>query len=243
MVGGNDPENDGGKIMLRIAICDDEEVFGQHLKQIVSGFFEERQVPCEISLFGSGEEFVKLNMDMAKYQIVFLDINMEEMDGISTAKRLRELCKETFVVFVTAFINYALDGYEVDAIRYILKNSSNFDKSVNECIEAILEKMHYAVKIQRFVFKEGTKDINEDNIVYIESNLHELCFYIMRHELEVNRMDDTLNNIENILDDTKFVRIHQSYLVNMKYVKSMRLQKAMLIDGTELPIAKLDIKK
>ena len=66
MVGGNDPENDGGKIMLRIAICDDEEVFGQHLKQIVSGFFEERQVPCEISLFGSGEEFVKLNMEMAK---------------------------------------------------------------------------------------------------------------------------------------------------------------------------------
>ena len=229
--------------MLRIAICDDEEVFGQHLKQIVSDFFEERKLQYEISLFGSGEEFVKLNMDMAKYQIVFLDINMEELDGISTAKWLREFCKDTYVVFVTAFINYALDGYEVDAIRYILKNASNFEKSVNECMEAILEKMHYAVKFHRFAFKEGTKDINEDNIVYIESNLHELCFYIMKHELEDHRMDDTLNNIENILDEAKFVRIHQSYLVNMKYVKSMKLQKTMLIDGTELPIAKPRYKK
>lgn len=229
--------------MLKIAICDDEEVFGQHLKQIASQFFNERKIQHEIHLFCSGEEFVKLNMDMAKYQIVFLDINMEELDGISTAKRLRELCKDTFVVFVTTFIDYALDGYEVDAIRYILKNSSNFDKSVNECIETILEKMQYAVKIHRFLFKEGKKVVNEDNIVYIESNLHELCFYIMKHELEVHRLYDTLNNIENNLDNTKFVRIHQSYLVNMKYVKSMKLQKAMLIDGRELPIAKPRYKK
>lgn len=229
--------------MLKIAICDDNEVFGQHLKQIVSQFFDERKVQHEIHLFCSGEAFVKLNIEMAKYQIVFLDINMEKLDGISTAKRLRELCKDTFVVFVTAFINYALDGYEVDAIRYILKNLSNFDKSVNECLEAILEKMHYTVKIHRFPFKEGTKDVNEDNIVYIESNLHELCFYIMKHELEVHRLDDTLNNIERNLDDTKFVRIHQSFLVNMKYIKSMKLQKAMLIDGRELPIAKPRYKK
>lgn len=225
-------------VLLKIAICDDEEVFGEYLKQIVSKFFDEKKVQYEINLFGSGEEFVKLNLDMAKYHIVFFDVDMGELDGIATAKKLRELCKDTYIVFVTAFINYALDGYEVNAIRYILKNSSNFDKSVNECIEAILDKMHYVIKMHRFSFKEGTKEVNEDNIVYIESNLHELCFYIMKHQFEVNRMDETLNNIENILDNAKFVRIHQSYLVNMKYVKSMKLQKAMLIDGTELPIAK-----
>lgn len=229
--------------MLRIAICDDEEVFAQYLKQIVSKFFEKRNMQYEISLFSSGEDFVKLNRDMAKYQIVFLDINMKELDGISTAKRLREFCQNTFVVFITAFINYALDGYEVAAIRYILKNTSNFVESVNECMEAILEKMNYMVKIHRFLFKEGMKDINEDDIVYIESNLHELCFYIMNYELEVKRMNETLNNIENLFDDAKFVRIHQSYLVNMRYVKTMKLQKTILIDGMELPIAKPRYKK
>lgn len=224
--------------MLKIAICDDEEVFGQHLKQIVSEFFHKKKIQYEISLFCSGEEFVDLNMDMAKYQIVFLDINMEELDGISTAKRLRELCKDTFVVFVTAFINYALEGYEVDAIRYILKNTSNFDRSVNECLEAILEKMHGAVRVHNLSFKEGTDSINEDNIIYIESNLHELQFYLMKSEVEVKRIDDTLNHMESILDAAKFVRIHQSYLVHMKYIKSIKLQKTFLLDGTELPIAK-----
>ena len=212
--------------------------FAQYLKQIVSKFFDERKIQYEIHLFYSGEEFIDLNMDMAKYHIVFLDINMEGLDGISTAKRLRELCKDIFVVFVTAFINYALEGYEVDAVRYILKNSPNFDKSVNECIETILEKMNYAVEIHTLKFKEGTKDINEDSIIYIESNLHELHFYIMTHELEVKRLDGTLNNMENNFDVNKFVRIHQSYLVNMKYIKSIKLQKVILINGSELPIAK-----
>ncbi len=228
----------GEVIVLKIAICDDEKFFAQYLKQIVSKFFDERKIQYEIHLFYSGEEFIDLNMDMAKYHIVFLDINMEGLDGISTAKRLRELCKDIFVVFVTAFINYALEGYEVDAVRYILKNSPNFDKSVNECIETILEKMNYAVEIHTLKFKEGTKDINEDSIIYIESNLHELHFYIMTHELEVKRLDGTLNNMENNFDVNKFVRIHQSYLVNMKYIKSIKLQKVILINGSELPIAK-----
>lgn len=229
--------------MLNIAICDDEEVFAQHLKQILNAFFDERNMQYEMDMFASGEEFVELNLDMAKYQIVFLDVNMETLDGIATAKKLRELCKDTFVVFVTAFIHYALDGYEVDAIRYILKNAPNFEKSVYECMDTILEKMQYAVKIHSFSFKDGMKEVNEDHIVYIESNLHELSFVIMKQELQKKRMNEMLNNIERLLDGGKFVRIHQSYLVNMRYVKSMKLQKATLLDGTELPIAKPRYKK
>ena len=226
------------KLLLKIAICDDEEVFGRYLKEIVGAFFYKRKVECEITVFCSGEEFVNQNMNMANYQIVFLDINMEELDGISTARRLRELCKDTFVIFVTAFINYALAGYEVDAIRYLLKNTKNFQESVNECIEAILEKMNYTVKIHKFSFKEGIRELSEEQIIYIESNLHELCFFCMENGIKSNYLDSTLNNIENILDSSEFVRIHQSYLVNMKYIKNMRQQKAVLVDGTEIPIAK-----
>lgn len=224
--------------MLKIAICDDEEAFGRHLTETVSRLLTARKISYEIRQFRSGEEFAGLNMGMADYQIVFLDINMEELDGISTARRLREFCKDTYVVFVTAFINYAPDGYEVDAVRYILKDSPTFEKSVQECIHAILEKMHYTSKVHTFSFKDGKKAVNEDHIVYIESNLHELRFYILNQKLQMHRLDGTLNHMEGLLDDTKFVRIHQSYLVNMKYIKTMKLQKAVLIDESELPIAK-----
>lgn len=229
--------------MLKIAICDDEAVFAQYLKQIVSQFMEDKSVQHEIQLFDSGEAFVQLDMDMANYHVVFLDVNMEELDGISTAKRLRELSKDTIVVFVTAFINYAVAGYEVEAIRYILKNTSNFEKSVYECMEAILEKKCCDEDIHKFSFKEGIETVSEADIVYIESNLHEVRFYMPKWDLEMYRLDDTLNHIESILGSSKFVRIHQSYLVNMKYIRNIKGQKAILINGTELPIAKQRYKK
>lgn len=224
--------------MLKIAICDDEELFGQHLKKIVSSYLNARKILHEISLFSSGKNFVELSMNMAKYKIVFLDINMEELDGIETAKELRKLCKDTFVVFVTAYINYTLEGYKVDAIRYILKNPANLQNSVDECMDAILEKMQYTVRVYKLPFKDGARKINADAIIYIESRLHEVRFYLLGENKRENRMDDTLNNIESYLNNKNFVRIHQSFLVNMKYIKSMKSQKALLLDGTELPIAK-----
>ena len=229
--------------MIKIAICDDEEVFARHLRQIVSAYLDEQSAFYEIHFYSSGEEFVRLNMDMLSYQIVFLDINMKDLDGIVTAKKLRELSGDTYIVFVTAFINYALVGYEVNAIRYILKNVANFEKSINECLNAILKKMNYKVMVHTFPFKEGVKEINEDQIIYIESNLHELRFHITNQKLVEKHLEDTLNHIEVLLDEKKFVRIHQSFLVNMKYVKSMKAQKVFLYDGSELPIARPRYKK
>lgn len=94
----------------------------------------------EIDTFSSGKEFVELGIEMVKYKIVFLDINMDELDGIMTAKKIRENSKDMFIVFVTAFVNYTIEGYKVDAVRYILKDNKNLVASVYECMDAIHEK-------------------------------------------------------------------------------------------------------
>ena len=82
-------------------------------------------------------ELIELGIELNQYKIIFLDINMDEMDGILTAKKIREQNSEIFLVFVTAFVNYSLEGYKVDAVRYLLKNNVNMQESIAECMDAI----------------------------------------------------------------------------------------------------------
>ena len=103
--------------MFRIAICDDEKIFRADLKEILTRYMTDRGIMLEIDTFSSGKEFAELGIEMVKYKIVFLDINMDELDGIMTAKKIRENSKDMFIVFVTAFVNYTIEGYKVDAVR------------------------------------------------------------------------------------------------------------------------------
>ena len=168
--------------MIKIAVCDDEEIFGKKLQTIISKYLNDKQLPFEMDLFHSGTEFVALGVEMSKYQIVFLDINMDDLDGIETAKQLRSYCQNTYVVFVTAYLNYTLEGYKVEAIRYILKGTANFEDLVYESLDAICEKMRYVEQKECFDFKEGKKELSINRIAYIESNLHKLQFHVLESD-------------------------------------------------------------
>ena len=229
----------GGEfIMLRVAICENEKVFGERLKKIISLYFQKKAIPFGIDIYLSGAEFVNLDIEMAKYKIVFLDINMERMNGIETAMRIREISRDTFLVFVTAYVDYTLEGYKVDAIRYILKNVGNLEETVFESLDAICEKMKYKSYIKEFIFKDCVRKISLEHIVYIESNLHELTFHVLENEFVTYFMRNTLSRVEEELVKELFIRIHQSYLVNMKFIKKIKPGVAVLINGTELTIAK-----
>lgn len=224
--------------MLRVAICDNEKIFGEKLKNIIASYMEKKAVPCHIDLYLSGEEFVSLDMGMAEYQIVFLDISMEQMNGIETAMRLRKVSKEAFLVFVTAFIDYTLEGYKVDAVRYVLKNVTDFEEAINESLDAVWQKIAYSHYIKKYSFRDGVRRISLENIVYIESHLHELSFHVLEQELITYSMRNTLNLVQMEMPEEHFVRIHQSYLVNLRFVKMIKSGLAILTDGTELAIAK-----
>ena len=224
--------------MIKIAVCDDEEIFGKKLHAMVSQYLDEKKLFFEIDIFHSGIEFVALGPEMSKYQIVFLDINMDDLDGIETAKQLRHYCKDSYLVFVTAFLNYTLEGYKVEAIRYILKGATNFKDLVYEALDAICEKMRYVEQKEVFDFKEGKKEISINRIAYIESNLHKLKFYVVESDYVFYTLSATLNTIEDRLAENRFARIHQSFLVNLDFVVSISNYKVYWQNGTVLPVAK-----
>ena len=229
--------------MFRIAICDDESYFRQDLQALISECMIDKGYTFQIDTFSSGEEFISLGLKMINYTIVFLDISMDDMDGVTIAKKIRELSNEVFIVFVTAYVDYGLEGYKVDAIRYLLKGNANFRNMISECIDAITAKMKYVLIKKNFKFNEGVKRVSLDRLIYIESRLHKLEFHILEENIQVYTMYETLNEIEKELKDTGFVRIHQSFLVNLKYIKDVLRYKIILINGVELIVPKARYKQ
>lgn len=224
--------------MFYIAICDDDEYFRIRERQLIIDYLNKTGYKCEIDMFASGKELVNLGDSITKYSMVFLDINMEEMDGIEAAKRIRQFTKNIYIVFVTAFITHALEGYKVDAIRYILKDDECLDRTIEECLEAILYKMDYKVYKKRFDFQEGKVELYLEDLLYIDSNLHKLTFHLINGRRKEYTMYERLDVIHELLKESGFCRIHKSYLVNLQYVEGIERYKVELFGGISLAVSK-----
>ncbi len=221
--------------MLQIAICDDEQFYRKKIQKLLEGYLRSRELQYELHLFLSGEEFLKRCENSVKFDIVFLDINMDEIDGIQTATRIRSFHSDTYIVFVTAFIDYALEGYKVNAVRYLMKDT--LDLAMEECMTAILQKMQIAQVT--FTFLEGEKKLYTDNILYVESKGHKSIFHYMEEGAVTYQVYDKLDSVESKLKGSNFLRIHKSYLVNMKHIRKICNYTAFLDTNEELPIPRL----
>ena len=234
--------------MFYVAVCDDEEYYRKSLAEFVSDYLKEKGISYQIDMFCSGKELLLLGIEVTKYTVVFLEINMAGTNGMMLAKKIRNISRDIFIVFVTTSCNYAVEGYKVSAIRYLIKDSNlnHFQSIIDECMDSIIEKKNYAVVKKKFGFREGSREIALDRILYIESNLHKLLFYVLDEGLKTYTMYETLGKLEKRLEGNRFVRLHQSYLVNLKYIRSISRYKAVLENETELNIPKaryMQVKK
>lgn len=166
--------------MFKIAICDDENLFTEELKELISGYMMEKGLTFEIDTYSSGEALIELGIEVVRYTIVFLDINMEKVDGIKTAEMIRKVSREVFIVFVTAYVDYSLEGYRLDVVRYLLKGNVNFQSKVNECMDAIIDKMNYSVTKREFDFKEGRKEYPWKDYCILRASCINLSFMLWR---------------------------------------------------------------
>ena len=223
--------------MIQIAICDDEEYFHKKEKAIISNYMNQRKISFQIDLYSSGKELLEKKEELQKYTMIFLDVSMEELDGIQTASRIRKFSSKVYLVFVTAFITYALEGYKVDAVRFIIKDEACLENAIAECLTAIFNRMEHVSKKRIFAFLEGRKELLLEQILFVESNLHKLTFFLQGNDVKYT-MYERLDEIADILEPYHFCRIHKSYLVNLRYVEMIERYQLQLYNGTKLSIAK-----
>lgn len=225
--------------MLKIAICDDEKYFAERVQAYLNQYFTRIDRKVEIDLFESGEQLLELGMEVMKYSVAFLDISMDKLDGVTTAQKLREYSSEMYIVFITAYIDYSLEGYKVNAVRYLLKNNINLEDCIYECMDVILKRIEHTILRKSFTFKQGKKEILLERLLYVESRLHKLEFYVMEDEIKKYTMYGILNEIEKEMQECGFIRLHQSYLVNVRHIKKIVAYEAVLRNGQTLSIPKV----
>ena len=231
--------------MLQVAICDDEQFYREKIQTLLIQYFNQKNLEYTIHPYRSGEEFLSQCENSVKYDIVFMDISMKELDGIQTASQIRAFHSDTQLVFVTAFIDYALEGYKVNAVRYIMKDT--MDTAITECMDTILQKMRLSQVT--FSFMDGEATLYTDNILYVESQKHKSFFHYMqsgaansstdRSGIVTYQIYEKLDLIEQRLSGYGFLRIHKSYLVNMKHIRRLSNYTAFLDTGEELPVPRL----
>ena len=230
--------------MLNIAICDDEAFFRDWIKEMLLQYMQDKGMAVyKIDTFQSARELLELGIELNQYKIIFLDINMDNIDGLMAARKIREQNKEIFIVFITAFVDYSMEGYKVDAIRFLLKSSKNMQGHIAECMDAIYKKMQYDVIWREFEFHEGKKTVSLDCLLYVESKKHRLEFHVMEDKLVTYTTYETLNNMEKYINSRQFLRCHQSFLVNIKYIEDICRYKVILYNGKDFPMPKARYKE
>lgn len=221
--------------MIKISICEDEKEQQELLKTYIDQIFDGLSIKYKLEVFNSGEEL--LESYTKDTNILLLDIQMGKINGMETARKIRQLDGKVEIIFITSLIEYALDGYEVRAYRYLIKpvKYENLKENIINCIKEVDIKNKYIM-----IKEQGNQiklDINE--ITYIEVQRGTITIHTLN---EVYKINETMSNIENEIACSRFFRCHKSFLVNLEHVKSIKQYVVILENSEEVPVSRYRFK-
>ena len=198
---------------MRLAICEDNDLERDLLHKLLQKYFSETSVRCEFTLYDRGDTLYHDVAEGAEYNTIFLDLFMGDSFGMSVAQKLRELPFRGKIIFCTACADYALESYDVYASGYILKpyGLDEIKRTLNRFLNEYQNDSYQVKQKSRIVYIP----INE--IVFVESDNMKCILH--RTENRDYVLYKKLTQIEAELNDKRFLRCHQSYLVNMNYIR------------------------
>lgn len=219
--------------MYRIAACDDEAVFLQDMGNAIQQVMGEQGLPHQLALFSTSEALLQaVQGAKAGYDIIFLDIVMDGMDGIALAKEIRKHSAEVALVFVTASRDYALEGYGVKALHYLLKPVQKED------LAALLAE-DYKKRRQGHVLvlrgKEAMHKVQLDKVEYLEYVNRKTVLHTAGDCVSTNT---PLSQLEKELPKEIFIRCHQGYILNLENIHELRRTQAVTVSGFVVPISR-----
>lgn len=202
--------------MIKIAIVDDEKSFQNKMHEYIRRFETETGEKITVTLFQDGLDI--LDNYKAEWDIILMDIKMNHMDGMSAAEKIRNLDKKTIIIFITTMAKYAIKGYEVDALDFVVKpiNYAQFSTKMKKAVNMV--KRMSDKKYLLLPFDERKERVSTDEILYIEVNSHNL--YVVT-DLRTYTLRYSMSDMEKELKDCHFARCNQSYLVNLKNVTGL----------------------
>lgn len=226
----------GGNSMLNILICDDDVRMIATMKAVTEGVLCEADKKAKIHTFTDAVSISEQRLSACDIALLDIDFDGAAYNGMDIARRLRTLSCDAVIIFVTNFIEYAPEGYEVQAFRYILKRDLETDlKAILPLALKQLNRETLPIQVNSEIIK-----VPLDDILYLEVQQHNVT--VVTQKMAVDRKPKeycfyaTLSEMEERLEPKGFLRIHKSYLVNMKHLKKFQCREATLDNGMTLRV-------
>ena len=216
---------------MNIAIIDDIASDAEQLKRIITSYFENRQIPTEIRYFSSAEAFFD-DYRPGNFQILFLDIYMDDPDGMSVAHTLREEHYEGGLIFTTSSMEHAMDSYNVDALYYLQKpyDHEDFMNAIRRCT-SIFEgtSKQYRINVQGKELQIPLRDI-----LYFETGRHVTLIHTLTDTISITKV---LSEVcEDFEQNPEFLKVGRSYLINRLYVRNVDPAEIEMMNSAVIPI-------
>lgn len=217
--------------MIKIAVVEDDQEYIGRISDYIKQFSIENNLEIVIETFGDGMDIV-MNY-RHRWDIIFLDIEMPNLDGFSAAKEIRVRDSTVLLIFITNMARYAIRGYEVEALDFILKPVSyeQFYMKMQKAITAAKMREHKHVML---FTKDGVIRVSIDEVLYVEVTNHHLQVVTFQGAY---RIFESLNRFEAQLPEGCFSRCSQSYLVNLRQIKKIT-STSVIVDTYELPVSR-----
>lgn len=218
-------------MMIKIAICDDDCIILQALKEKISALMEQWHYPYEISCYIDACELPQAVPDL---DILFLDIQMPQINGMAYAKALRKRGIDCSIIFITALNEYVFEAFEVEATDFLCK-PLDFEKLTHALQRAISRTNKQREKCLLIQTMNWCKSIKFNTILYCEVMNRKVYLHtqneVIDYYCKIEEMEKKL--------DSRFIRCHRSFLVNLDYVYEYANGQIKLENGALLPVSRL----
>lgn len=217
--------------MLSIAVCDDETLQCCALSSKIQKILDDMNVPCILRRFYSGTALLQ---DAGQFDILILDILMQEPDGLETARILRQRSHGQILIFISSSREYVWDAYDVEAFHYLPKPVDN--RKLKDVLQKAVRKAAGQTQEYMIIQRERQKQ---------KVFLRDICYFEIRGRMiDVHKTDgcftyyEQISALEGRLQGRGFFRCHKSFLVNLNCVDSYSRQELLLDSGERIPIAR-----
>lgn len=216
---------------MKIAIVDDEKQMTQLIESYLLRYSKERNTHFKVDIFNNPLEF--LSTYTGDYDLILMDIQMPGLNGIETAKELRRIDASVVLMFITNMMQYAIHGYEVDAIDFVVKPISygDFVLKMQKASRYVDRNKNKKISLNT---SEGIVQLDVTDIHYVEVIRHDLIYHTVHGQYKVR---GSLREAEKALLDFHFTRSNHCYLVNLKYVEAVS-GNLLRVAGEELVMSR-----
>jgi len=225
--------------MLKIAVVDDNEVYLNLITELIKGIFKENNISFEISKFSLGGDFLMSNAT-EKFNVVFLDIMLPDMQGFDVVDKLNETQSNIFVIFITTEEGLVYKGYDYRPFNFVVKEEdSSMETRLRQIIQKLLKHLSRFQIITLELPRGIKKEIELNQIVYISSDKNYLIYCIKNSEPVYLRQK--ISDIEIAFSEFGFFRVHKKHLINWGNVQKIHLDdfEIVMSTGDKIPFNKL----